>query len=172
MPQVDNTDLAMMPDLAVMAGGTLKMTSTAFGEGANIPTQYAYTNCGVGAMNICPALAWTGAPPGTSQFALIVDDLDAGSFVHWVLYGLSPQRTNLSEGVSTTMPPDLKTTTNDFGELGYGGPCPQPGETHRYNFTLYALDVQFGTASSAADLKSKMMGHIKDQARYSGKYAR
>jgi Raf kinase inhibitor-like YbhB/YbcL family protein len=169
-------DLGKTGDMAMVGGGTLKLTSTSFAAGATIPTKYAYDGCGIaGGMNVSPALAWTGAPAGTAGFALIIDDPDAAlggnAFVHWVAYGMAATRANLAEGAATTTPADLKTTANDFGDTGYSGPCPPPGENHTYNFTLYALDQQIATATSAADLKTKMMGHIKEQALYTGTFA-
>jgi hypothetical protein len=166
---------SMNTDMAMMGGGTLKLTSTSFAEGSAIPVKFAYDGCGIaGGMNVSPALAWTGPPAGTMSFALIVDDPDAAlggnAFVHWVAYGLLASRANLPEGASTNKPSDLKTTPNDFGDMGYSGPCPPAGENHTYNFTLYALDQTIAQATSAADLKTKMMGHVREQAVYTGKF--
>jgi Raf kinase inhibitor-like YbhB/YbcL family protein len=62
---------------------------------------------------------------------------------------------------------------NDFGKLGYGGPCP-PGGTHRYYFRLCALDARLalGPEATRADLLKAIKGHILAEGRLMGKYAR
>ncbi len=63
-------------------------------------------------------------------------------WVHWVLYGLSPDTLELPEGVPAKKEVlgGVKQGINDFRKIGYGGPCP-PGGTHRYYFKLYAVDI-------------------------------
>ena len=63
---------------------------------------------------------------------------------------------------------------NDFGALGYGGPCPPPGPAHRYFFKLYALDFEpaLGAGASKAELMSEIAGHILAEGRLMGRYGR
>ena len=84
-----------------------------------------------------PPLAWSGVPAGAASLVLLVDDPDARDFLHWSVIDLPPSATTLPEHVAPTAPAPQQ-GTNDFGKVGYGGPCP-PSGTHHYRFTLYAL---------------------------------
>ena len=98
-----------------------------------------------------------------------------GTWVHWVLYDLPPGITKLPEGVPTkkSLENGGKQGTNDFGRIGYGGPCP-PGGTHRYFFKLYALDKELNLepGETKAQLLKEMKGHILAEGRLMGKYSR
>ncbi len=115
----------------------LKITSSAFEEGEQIPVKHT----GEGE-DSSPPLAWSAVPDGTHSFAVICHDPDAPvvsaggyGFVHWVLYNVPGTATGLSEGTG-----DGATGPSDFGEQGYGGPMPPNGHgTHRYFFWLLAL---------------------------------
>ena len=151
----------------------LDVKSSAFEEGARIPERYT-----VDGADISPPLAWSGVPEGTQSIALICDDPDApvGTWVHWVLYGLSAETTELPESI----PPQeqvlgsAKHGTTDFGDIGYGGPAPPPGKVHRYFFKVYALDSDIDLASRAtkAELLSAMEGHILAEGSLMGTYSR
>ncbi len=146
---------------------TIQITSTAFSEGGKIPRIYTCDD-----QNVSPPLAWTGVPTTTVSLGLIMDDPDApsGTWVHWVLYNLPPDLTHLEQG-KTGSGTDGK---NDFSRLGYGGPCPPRGSTHRYNIKLYALDTRLDLKSGAskAQVESAMRGHILAQGQLMGKYSR
>ncbi len=119
---------------------TIQITSSAFTEGGMIPRLYTCDD-----KNVSPPLAWTDVPTTTVSLAIIMDDPDApsGTWVHWVLYNLSPDLTGLDQGMSG-IGTDGK---NDFNRTGYGGPCPPKGSTHRYYIKLYALDIAVGFKS-------------------------
>ena len=148
------------------------LTSAAFREGGMIPP--AHTCDG---QDASPPLAWTGPPPGTNSFALISDDPDAPgqTWVHWVVYNLPPSARQLPEA----FPPDeerpdgMRQGMTDFGRVGYGGPCP-PGGTHRYFFTLYALDAMLSLPPGATkpQLEAAMKGHLLAEAQLMGTYRR
>jgi hypothetical protein len=150
----------------------MKLESTAFTANEMIP--FPYTCDG---QDISPPLTWDSPPTGTQSLALIVDDPDAPGeiFVHWVLYDLPPEIQELPQGVADrdTLPGGGKQGKNDFGKLGYGGPCP-PSGLHRYFFKLYALDRELGLKSGAtkAQLEAAMNGHILAAAELIGRYAR
>jgi Raf kinase inhibitor-like YbhB/YbcL family protein len=92
--------------------------------------------------NVSPALRWSGAPVATRGFALLCDDPDApaGLWRHWAIYDLPATLTELPGAIA---PDAFAQGVNDFGRVGYGGPCPPHGHgVHRYRFTLLALAVE------------------------------
>lgn len=115
---------------------TLKITSPAFGEGQPIPKPFTCDGA-----NASPPLEWSGVPAGAKALALIVDDPDApsGLFTHWIVVNLPPHTSSLPEGAKA-LPAGSGQGVNDFGKVGYGGPCPPKGR-HRYVFHLYATDA-------------------------------
>lgn len=153
----------------------LILTTTAFTAGGGIPTKYTCDGA-----DVSPALAWSGAPPGTAAFALIADDPDApaGTWVHWVLFNLPGTLTGLPEGVAKTDAPaeagGALQGRNDFRRIGYGGPCPPPGKPHRYFFKLYALGAALPLKAGATkqDVERAMRGHVLAESSLMGTYAR
>ncbi len=151
----------------------MQLISSAFKEGSPIPAKYTCDST-----NVSPELKWTGAPPTAKSLALIADDPDApvGTWVHWVLFDLPSNISELPEGLPRTqfIPAGGKQGLNDFKHLGYGGPCPPPGKAHRYFFKLYALDKQLDLKPGITkkDLEQAMQGHILAQAQLMGTYQR
>jgi Raf kinase inhibitor-like YbhB/YbcL family protein len=84
--------------------------------------------------DVAPALSWQGVPEGTQELAVVMIDVSADGFVHWVMTGLDPGLPGLTEN---ELPEGAVLAENDFGERAYGGPCPP--ESHSYLLTLYAL---------------------------------
>ncbi len=113
------------------------LASSAFRPGGQIPARFTCDGA-----DVSPAMSWTGTPGGTKALALIVDDVDASGFAHWIAFAIPPGTTGLAEGAGASRS-SLVQGTNDFGRVGYGGPCP-PSGTHRYVFTLYALAGPLG----------------------------
>lgn len=146
----------------------MRLTSSAFAEGGKIPARYTCEG-----QDVSPPLAWAEVPAGARSLALLVDDPDApaGDWVHWVLYDLPPSLAGLPEAAE--LPNGAKEGRTDFEKPGYGGPCPPRG-THRYVFSLYALDGPLGLGAGAgkAELLRAMEGHVLATARLTGRYAR
>jgi Raf kinase inhibitor-like YbhB/YbcL family protein len=151
----------------------IQLTSAAFQEGEPIPVQYTCDGT-----NISPPLAWAGIPGGTNSLAMIVDDPDAPgrTWVHWVVYQISPDLMGLPEGlVNYSNAGGIGTAgKNDFNKLGYGGPCPPKGKPHRYFFKLYALDtdLELQQGATKTQLEAAMQGHILAQGQLMGTYGR
>lgn len=151
----------------------MEIKSAAFQHGGDIPRKYTCDG-----EDISPPLRWENAPPSTKSFALIADDPDApvGTWVHWVIYDLPVNATELSEGVkpTETLPNGVKQGMNDFRKIGYGGPCPPPGPAHRYFFRLYALDAETKVKPRATkqQLLDAIKGHILAEAQLMGRYKR
>ena len=150
----------------------INITSTAFEEGGMIPAKYTCDQ-----EDVSPQLVWDSVPEGTKSLALICDDPDApmGTWVHWVLFNIPAGVSELPENI----PPERvldngsRQGTNDFGRIGYGGPCP-PGGTHRYYFKLYALDepVDLPPGATKAQLLQAISGHVLAEGVLMGTYQR
>jgi Raf kinase inhibitor-like YbhB/YbcL family protein len=153
-------------------GKAMELKSTAFRNGEMIPAPYTCDG-----KDVSPPLEWSAFPEGTKSFALICDDPDApvGTWVHWVIYNLPAETTELPENV----PRDKKLTsggmqgTNDWHRIGYGGPCP-PSGIHRYFFRLYALDsiLNLGAVATKEQLLTAMKSHVLAEGQLMGKYRR
>jgi Raf kinase inhibitor-like YbhB/YbcL family protein len=151
---------------------TLKLISPAFKDGAPIPAKYTCEG-----EDVSPPLSWTGAPAGTKSLALIVDDPDAPdpkaprmTWVHWVLYDLPVQTSEIAEGANR-LPPGTRLGLNDWKRAGYGGPCPPIGR-HRYFHKLYSLDTELGDLKQPTKPKllEAMEGHVLAEAVLMGTY--
>jgi Raf kinase inhibitor-like YbhB/YbcL family protein len=156
----------------IKGGEKMEIKSSAFKEGAMIPGKYTCDN-----IDISPPLEWSQFPDGTKTFALICDDPDApmGTWVHWVLFNLPGNILELPENVQKleVLKNGARQGKNDFGKIGYGGPCP-PGGTHRYYFKIYALDkeLDFKPGITKKELLKAMEGHILAEGQLMGKYKR
>ena len=151
----------------------LSITSTAFEDGKRIPKKYTCESD-----DISPALAWSDVPPEAKSLAIIMDDPDApmGVFTHWVLFNVPSDLSSLDEAQATTerLGNGAIHGINDFGRTGYGGPCPPPGPTHRYFFTIYALDTSLSLKprSTKQQVLAAIKGHVLAEARLVGTYSR
>jgi Raf kinase inhibitor-like YbhB/YbcL family protein len=151
----------------------LAVSSAAFREGEVIPAKYTCQG-----RDISPPLTWSEPPAGTQSLALIVDDPDApgGVFNHWVIFKIPADSRELPEAVpaQAELPSGALQGKNDFGRIGYAGPCPPPGRPHRYQFTVYALDTSLDLTTGAAkkQLLTAMQGHVLARGELSGRYQR
>ncbi len=109
-------------------------------DGSPLPDRHTCVDVGTS-----PALTWSNVPGGTVELAVSVVDLDADQFVHWLVYGMSPIESGLAEGQN----PGGFEWPNSSGATGWTPPCPPVGETHRYAFTVYALNQQLEAADDA-----------------------
>lgn len=164
--------LVMAESSLSSAPPSIQITSAAFREGDTIPREHTCDG-----VNISPSLRWTGIPKGTQSIALLMEDPDApkGNWVHWVLYNLPPAVDYLPQA----LPPIRKLAnaekhgTNDFGKLGYGGPCP-PSGVHRYYIRLFALDrlLTSDAGLTRDELMGQMQGHVLARGELMGRYGR
>jgi Raf kinase inhibitor-like YbhB/YbcL family protein len=136
------------------------LRSSAFADGQTIPTKYTYNLHGqCTGQNYSPPLEWVNAPSGTKSFAIVCVDPDGRNWVHWVQFNIPFSATSLDAAVGG--PSTGVKGHNDFGGLGYGGPCP-PSGTHSYIFTLYAIDTTLSLpeGASKSQLEKTMFSHI------------
>jgi hypothetical protein len=152
------------------APSTITLKSSAFAEGQPIPKLYTCDGD-----NVSPPLEWSNVPKEAKSLALIVEDPDAplGLFTHWIVYNLPPTTKGLPQGVRA-IDANIPQGRNDFGKVGYGGPCP-PSGTHRYVFRLYALNDTLDRGSrqlKRAELLTMMRGRSVAMGALMGTYGR
>lgn len=151
----------------------MEIKSDAFKEGEYISAKYTCDS-----INISPSLSWDKVPQGTKSFVIICDDPDApvGTWVHWVIFNIPQNKRELKEGIPLkgVFSDGITQGVNDFGKLGYGGPCPPKGSPHRYFFKLYALDTILDLKEGAAkkEVEKAMKGHIIAETKIVGLYRR
>lgn len=148
------------------------LTTNAFRPDGEIPAVYTCDGA-----NRSPALSWTGIPEASRSIALIMEDPDAasGTFTHWLIVNIPPDRAGLPEGVPPrhALPDGSMQGMNSFRRAGYGGPCPPPGKPHRYFFRVYALGTKFASApDDRSRLDRAMQGHVLATGTLMGTYRR
>lgn len=153
----------------------LHLSSPVLKEGDRIPTKYTCEG-----QDISLPLTWIEPPAGIQSFAIIMDDPDdidapGGVFTHWVLFNVPSGTHELPLAVPTKaqLPSGALQGKNDFGRIGYGGPCPTPGSgPHHYRIIIYALDQPLDLKASASkkQVLDGMQGHILAQGQLTGTY--
>jgi Raf kinase inhibitor-like YbhB/YbcL family protein len=150
---------------------SLALKVNGFANGGEIPRRYT-----CGGMDVSPAMTWSGVTPAAHSLAIIVDDPDAprGTWTHWVMWNIPPYLTSLPEGVPAreVLANGSRQGWNDFECIGYGGPCPPKGKTHRYFFRLFALDtvLELREGARKKELEHAMKGHILAESEWMGLY--
>ena len=130
------------------------------------------------AQDFSPPLSWSGIPDNAKSLVLICDDPDAPFkiWVHWVAFNIPLEVEGLKEDISKEELAELSIVEgiNDFGKVGYQGPCPPSGKTHRYSFRLYALNTTLSLEGGASkkDVIEAMQGYIIAEAKLTGFYQR
>ena len=140
----------------------LKVTSPAVRADGTIDQRNTYDG-----EDFSPAISWSGAPPGTASFAVIMDDPDAagGTWVHWVIFDIPGSATGLPAGMpkAGSLPDGSRQGAcwgvTSFNRVGYHGPCPPPGKPHRYVFKVWALS---GKRSPLACRKSMNLRSVDE----------
>ncbi|MEV0586742.1 YbhB/YbcL family Raf kinase inhibitor-like protein [Nonomuraea sp. NPDC050310] len=138
------------------AAPPFSLSSTAFANNATIPIKYTCAQDKVSGNDISPPLAWANPPTGTQSYAITFIDT-ANSGKHWAIWDIPASKLSLPEGlglgysVPNQSPAKQKAMSSGNKSLQYFGPCPG-GSTHKYEFTLYALDTATlpGVSSSSS----------------------
>jgi Raf kinase inhibitor-like YbhB/YbcL family protein len=155
--------------LPACASPRFTLSSPALPAGGTNPEEFTCDGA-----DVSPPLQWQGLPAGTKSLALIVHDPDApgGDFVHWMAVGIPAEPGALAQGATGRAP--LVEGRNDFGSIGYRGPCPPPGKPHRYVFELVALEEAPGLAPgfSREQLDQALAGHELGRARFTSTFGR
>jgi Raf kinase inhibitor-like YbhB/YbcL family protein len=150
-----------------MSVADFSITSSAVVDDGSIPRRHTCDG-----EDRSPPLSWSAPPTGTRSLALILDDPDApgGRFIHWLAWGIPGTPGGLAEGEA---PP--REGRNDFGSVGYRGPCPPRGHgRHRYRFRLHAVAEELRVAPGAGveELERALTGNVLAVAELIGIYQR
>ena len=166
--------LALLAVISLWTPGfALTVKSDAFENNGYIPDRYSCD-----AQDFSPAISWGEVPSGTKSFALVCEDPDAPFkiWTHWVIFNIPAEQTSLKENITVGELRDLGIIQgkNDFGAIGYKGPCPPTGKPHRYFFNLYALDTTLSLEEGIgkAKLIAAMQGHIIAESNTTASYQR
>ncbi|MGH2870830.1 MAG: YbhB/YbcL family Raf kinase inhibitor-like protein [Solirubrobacteraceae bacterium] len=156
---------------------TFTLTSNLVADRDAIPNSAAHDS--VGGNNVSPHLSWRGAPLGTQSYAITCYDPDEPTgvgFVHWILFNVSPDCTELAPGAGAPGHEPTGSTLGftDWGENRYGGMAPSVGDPpHGYVFTVYALghaSLDGGATVTYAMLQYLMRGAVLGTATLIGLY--
>ncbi|MBS9533390.1 YbhB/YbcL family Raf kinase inhibitor-like protein [Mycobacterium sp. M1] len=153
------------------APGIITVTSSAFTDGAAMPTSCA--GKGVGD-DISPPLRWDGVPAQTRQLVLIIDDVDVPlprPLLHTVAV-LDPTVDALAAGAMQPGTAGLRFLRGSLGHRGYAGPRPIPGHgPHHYRFLLFAVDAPItDRVQTSRQLLLAMAGHVLARGALTGTY--
>ena len=155
---------------ALSAQSTFSVTSATVGGQAT--DEQVFNGFGCTGKNISPQLSWRNAPEGTKSFAITMYDPDAptgSGWWHWLAFDIPASTNGIPAGAGTVnmpgMPAGVVQSITDFGQPGYGGPCPPPGHgPHQYIITVYALktdklglDAKAGAAMVGFNLNQQML---------------
>lgn len=145
----------------------MKLTSPAFSDKGNIPLEYTCDG-----EDVNPPLLFENVPEDAQALALLVEDPDSvgKTWLHWAVININPSTRLVNED---SVPGHGTELVTDFGNLGYGGPCPANG-IHRYNFKFFALDKKIEITEDATleEIYSLMEGKIIEKAELTGLYTR
>lgn len=177
------TTLVLLSLATQAVAGDLHLTSTSFQPSGTLPARQVLNGFGCSGANLSPQLSWQGEPAGTKSFAITAYDPDAptgSGWWHWLVFNLPKDIHHLPEDSGNPkkglMPSQAVQAKTDFGTPGYGGACPPAGNpAHRYQFTVWALDVE--QLPLTADTSGAMLGfnlrlHMLEQAELIATYGR
>ena len=174
-----STALAFIPATASAEPFTITVDGLHRGHFTN---EHVYGGFGCHGQNVSPRISWAHVPRGTKSIVVTIFDPDAPTgglgWTHWEIVNIPPSESSIEKGASGNpklMPSRAVETLTDFGESGYGGPCPPQGASHRYVVTASALNVakiDVAPAASPAVVAYQMHGKIIAQAKYVARYHR
>jgi Raf kinase inhibitor-like YbhB/YbcL family protein len=144
----------------------LSIVSPAWAPGEAIPATFSCDGSGVS-----PPLVIGGADEGAAELVVIVTDPDAAGRVHWVVAGLDPNGATIPEG---TVPPGAVMARSAAGTTGWEPVCPPAGQSHTYEFAVYAMPTPSGIdeTTSATEALDAVVGTATSSSVLTGTYER
>jgi hypothetical protein len=171
--------LAVIATLLLMLGCVAESPSyeknlfvkTEFDNGGRIPVKYTCDGA-----DVSPPIEIDGLRSDVKSLVIICEDPDApfGVFTHWIAWNIEPVNV-IPENIpkkAEVQNPRMVQGKNDFGKIGYNGPCPPPGKTHRYYFKIYALDTVLEGHYTKDSLKEAIKDHVVQYGEIYGVYSR
>lgn len=163
-----------------VTGSQFTLRSPDLAPRETVALSHVYDGRGCDGGNVSPALLWNHPPAGTLSFAVLMFDPDApGGWWHWAVFdipaGLRSLRAGAGDPARHLLPRGAIQVRNDFGSLGYGGPCPPPGPPHHYRLMLYALrlpSLELGADASAAQVAAAVRAAALAKAQIIAPYGR
>lgn len=145
----------------------MQITSNSFKNNQQMPQKFSCQGEGIN-----PQLSFNGVPKLAKTLVLIMDDPDApnGTFVHWIIYNIPPQTSEIKEN---GVPEGASFGLNSLGKSNYTPACP-PSGIHRYYFKLYALDtnLSFNKAPNKSAIEMAMQNHTLSSASLIGLFGK
>lgn len=128
--------------------------------------------------DLSPPVEISGLDESAGSIAIILEDPDAprGTFVHWLIWNLVPSA-SIPEGIpplEEVSAPEAVQGRNGFGDVGYSGPCPPAGISHRYVLKVFALDskLDLPPGSGRSELEAAMEGRVLQSGEAVATYGR
>lgn len=149
--------------------GGFSIEVTAYGNGSNIPESYG---CSGANFSNSPRVLLLNKPRGTVSLVLVMVDINASMFIHWLLINIPPNVNQIPPGL-----PHVESTpygiqlVNDFGNIGFNGPCPP--SRHMYIIVVYALNSTIVVNTirlTYSDLVNLVKGHVISSSIWVGYY--
>lgn len=146
--------------------GGISISSQEFPKKGEIPGMYTCDGD-----DVSPPLVIDRVPGDAESLVLIVEDADSKpeGFTHLILYNLSPETLNI---LSDTRSDEASYGINDFGKVGYSGPCPPQNEPHKYYFRIYAITerLSFAGNPNRVDIDNAIRGKVIRTGEFYGQY--
>jgi Raf kinase inhibitor-like YbhB/YbcL family protein len=161
----DGPEPSATPIVLPTAAKKFTVTSTAFADGKPIPAKYTCQDA-----SQLPPLSWSGDLAGGKFVAIVIDDADApnGGYVQWFVADMPVKPPATLD--PDQLPDGAHAASNSDGDPGWTAPCPDPGATHHYRFTVYSLDGPSGVSDGAdpAEALQTLAPHIKAEGQLTG----
>lgn len=143
----------------------MELTSPQFQHNGAYPTQYTCDGDGSS-----PFLDIREVPDRAKSLALVLRDPDAvsGIFIHWIVFNIDPKTEQIE--IDSVPKGAIQGRTTDK-KNHYVPPCP-PSGTHRYIFTLYALDkkLDLPVGATVEQLNAAIEDHVVDKSELMGRF--
>ena len=145
----------------------IDVKSPAFADAGTIPKRFTCSGA-----DVSPPLEWSKLPARAKEIAVLVEDVDADGFAHWIVLQVPPNVGRIAEG---RPPAGSVEGENGFGDRGWGGPCPPERDSpHRYVFAVYGLDEPLGLGEDASpkDVHAAIREHTLGRGATIGRFGR